>query len=93
MWNTVGSDLLYFFKKINNNNKIAAFDLDSTLIKTKSGRTFPTDHNDWQLWSDNISEILKKLQKNGFQIMIFSNQSRLKKEDTKNLFKQHINNS
>jgi len=29
-------------------NKLACFDLDSTLIKTKSGKTFAIDENDWE---------------------------------------------
>ena len=28
-------------------NKMAAFDLDGTIIKTKSGRRFPKDKDDW----------------------------------------------
>ena len=40
--------------KINNSNikKIILFDLDYTLIKTKSGKTFPIDKNDWDYLID-----------------------------------------
>lgn len=30
-------------------NLIAAFDLDGTIISTKSGRVFPVNLNDWKL--------------------------------------------
>lgn len=33
---------------------IYAFDLDGTLIKTKSGKAFPTDANDWEHWHVNV---------------------------------------
>ena len=29
--------------------KIIGLDMDGTLIKTKSKKTFPTDSNDWEL--------------------------------------------
>ena len=39
--------------------KIAAFDLDWTLIKTQSGSTFPKDKNDWAFLFDDLTK--KKL--------------------------------
>jgi histidinol phosphatase-like enzyme len=41
-------------------NKIAGFDLDYTLIKTKSGRTFAKDKDDWVFLVDNTVETLKE---------------------------------
>ena len=40
-------------------NKIAAFDLDGTLIKTKSGRRFPKDKDDWVIINETIKTKLK----------------------------------
>ncbi|KAI5960191.1 pnk1 [Candida pseudojiufengensis] len=57
--------------------KIAAFDLDSTLIETKSGTKFSRGPNDWKWWGkDNtlVPEKLKKLYEEGFIIAIFTNQ-------------------
>lgn len=66
---------------INNNigdftslNKIASFDLDYTLIKTKSGRKFPIDKDDWKILNNNIIPKLNELNNLGFKLVIFSNQ-------------------
>jgi bifunctional polynucleotide phosphatase/kinase len=53
---------------------IACFDIDYTIIKTKSGRTFPKDTNDWELLYDNTKDVLKKLSKN-YNIVFISNQA------------------
>eukprot|EP00392_Amoebophrya_sp_AT5.2_P009424 g9452.t1 len=58
-------------------HKIAAFDLDSTLIKTKSGKTFPKDRADWQWWSLNVTKKLNQLSEDGFLLWIFTNQKNL----------------
>ena len=42
------------FKTKFNRNKLACFDFDYTLIKTKSGKKFPIDKNDWVWLYDNI---------------------------------------
>ena len=40
-------------------NKVAGFDLDGTLIKTKSGRTYPKNENDWDWWNPSVPKKLK----------------------------------
>ena len=59
-------------------NKIASFDLDNTLIKTKSGKIFPVDVNDWVFNFDNILEILDQYHKDNYCLIIISNQKNLK---------------
>lgn len=60
-------------------DKVAAFDLDNTIIKTKSGRTFAKDYTDWVLFSDEVTEDLKELHQNDFCIVFISNQKGISK--------------
>lgn len=65
--------------------KIAAFDLDNTLIETVSGRKFARDITDWKLMV-HVKRKLQELHGNGFRIVIFTNQAsiatgKLTKED------------
>ncbi|KAL3472793.1 polynucleotide kinase 3 phosphatase-domain-containing protein [Aspergillus californicus] len=64
--------------------KVAAFDFDSTLVKTASGNKFPSHANDWKWWNECVPSRLRELNKEGFQLVIMSNQKavRLKKEKT-----------
>ncbi len=55
-------------------NKIAGFDLDNTLIITKSGFTFASNSNDWKFKYNNIKEEFKKLIDNNYRIVIITNQ-------------------
>lgn len=68
--------------KINNDdvnrNKIAGFDLDNTIIKTKSGKKFPKDHTDWIFLHPNVIHKINQLYNDGFKIVIISNQKNLK---------------
>lgn len=57
--------------------KIASFDLDSTLIKTKSGNVFPLSLDDWIPLYSNIKSKLLKLIELGYYIVIFTNQKKL----------------
>lgn len=73
------------FVKINNVCciKVAGFDLDHTLIQPKKGRRFPIYRDDWQLLYKNEIPILKQLVKDGYRIVIFTNQGGILKKRTK----------
>ncbi|TKR65195.1 hypothetical protein L596_025634 [Steinernema carpocapsae] len=75
MWSSVADELLIFSPHDHKpSEKIAGFDLDYTLITTKSGRTFPVDHNDWKLWHESVPQKVKKAHEDGMKIVIFTNQ-------------------
>ncbi|KAG5297472.1 polynucleotide kinase [Histoplasma ohiense] len=64
--------------------RIAAFDLDSTLIATKSGRRFPTNERDWKWWSPSVPDKLKQLNDEGYLVVVLSNQKAISlKKDLK----------
>ncbi|OBT46568.1 hypothetical protein VE00_01861 [Pseudogymnoascus sp. WSF 3629] len=55
--------------------RIAAFDLDWTLVKSVSGNKFVYDAGDWKWWHPNVPVLLKRLhQEQEFNIVIISNQ-------------------
>jgi len=69
-------DTCYYHYVHNTNKKIMSFDLDSTLITTKSGAKFPKDFKDWIYEYDNVKEKLIDLSKE-FNLIIFTNQKGL----------------
>ncbi|CDH59919.1 bifunctional polynucleotide phosphatase kinase-like [Lichtheimia corymbifera JMRC:FSU:9682] len=71
-------------------SRIAAFDLDGTLIKTKSGRVHSKDSGDWQWWHKDIPTTMQKLQDDGYGIVIFSNQNGLNTDQRLKSFKTKI---
>ncbi|KAF2465858.1 PNK3P-domain-containing protein [Lindgomyces ingoldianus] len=91
-WSLVGSTLLVrrfsrdskhedkacFFEP---RTKIAAFDLDSTLISTRSGELYASDEQDWKWWHKSVPMKLAELYDNDYQIIIFTNQGRLTDEN------------
>ncbi|PYH46094.1 putative DNA 3'-phosphatase Tpp1 [Aspergillus saccharolyticus JOP 1030-1] len=62
--------------------KVAAFDLDSTLVSTASGNVFPKNGSDWKWWHSKVPAKLKELNENGFHVIVITNQKKisLKKE-------------
>ncbi|XP_058834250.1 uncharacterized protein F21D5.5 [Topomyia yanbarensis] len=80
-WEDVDSKQLYIFtsKDVVASDKIAAYDMDGTLIKTKSGNVFPKTIDDWQIAFSEVPGKLKSLFKSGFKIVIFTNQAGISK--------------
>ena len=75
-WEEAGSLLIYTSAGVRGSNKVAAYDMDNTLIRTESGLIFPKDHNDWQILNPTVTQKLKELHKDGYKIVIFTNQGK-----------------
>ncbi|XP_043276603.1 uncharacterized protein F21D5.5 isoform X2 [Venturia canescens] len=73
-WEELGTLMIYTAAGVQSRSKIAAYDMDNTLIKTQSGYAFPKDHNDWQILFPDVPGKLKKLHSEGYKIVIFTNQ-------------------
>jgi bifunctional polynucleotide phosphatase/kinase len=81
----------YYLSSANQKTKkIYCFDLDSTLIKTKSGAKFPKNANDWVFMYSTTKEILTKLNKE-YNLVIMSNQKGFKTQNQINEFNKKIN--
>ncbi|XP_044265642.1 uncharacterized protein F21D5.5-like [Tribolium madens] len=79
-----GRDLLIFTTdNCEPQSAIAAFDLDGTLIKTKSGARFPKDPDDWISHINSVPQKLQKLYDKGHKVVIFANQSDLSNDFSK----------
>lgn len=83
--------LLPYNFKSNNKNGIAGFDLDHTIIKTKSKKTFPVDKDDWCIDDQVVNKLIDLNKK--YNIVIFTNQGGIKsgKQD-KNQWIEKCNN-
>lgn len=50
-------------------SKVAAWDLDGTLIKTRSGSRFPRDKNDWMWWRASVKKKVTDLYEEGYVVV------------------------
>lgn len=48
--------------------------MDDTLIRVKSGAKFAKNAEDWIFWHQSVPKKMKELEKDGFKIVIFTNQ-------------------
>lgn len=55
--------------------RIAAFDLDTTLITTKTRAKFPKSANDWRLLNNQVTRSFSELSAQGYVLVIFTNQA------------------
>ncbi|EMG50628.1 hypothetical protein G210_2012, partial [Candida maltosa Xu316] len=71
-WKTTGTHLIKKipteYKPTTTPVKIAAFDLDSTLIESKSGYKFGTGPDDWKWLNDQVLDKLLDYYKHGYVI-------------------------
>ena len=75
-WDSVenGKMLCYTSKGVVASSKLAAYDIDGTIIKTKSGNVFPKTNDDWMINYAEVPKKLKSLFEDGFKICFFTNQ-------------------
>lgn len=64
-------------------SKVAAFDMDSTLINVKSGAKFARNHEDWVWWHETVPRKLEEYHQQGYRLIIFTNQGGIEKQHTK----------
>ncbi|CAG0915620.1 unnamed protein product [Notodromas monacha] len=76
-WSSLENDklLAWMPSGIEHSEKIAAYDMDGTLITTKSGKVFATNKDDWRIIYSEVPKKLKSLVQDGFKIVIMTNQS------------------
>jgi len=87
-WNEVDSLLVFQYGLPVHSSKIAAFDIDNTIIETKSGKKFATGSTDWK-FMNKVAERLKSLEAEGFRIVFITNQLGISKgKPTKQEFKK-----
>jgi len=61
---------------------LASFDMDDTIITTRSGKIFAETADDWKWWHDAVPPKLRELASVGYKLVFFTNQSGIGKGTT-----------
>lgn len=86
-----GKLVIFTSKGVKSSSKIAGYDMDGTIITTKSGNVFPKNTEDWQIIYPEVPAKLKKLIEDGYKVCFFTNQGGIAKGKIKlDDFKQKI---
>ncbi|GIL69987.1 hypothetical protein Vretimale_10021 [Volvox reticuliferus] len=78
-WSVEPPSLLY--KSYGNprpNTKIAAVDLDGTMVNTKSAAQFPKDESDYKWFNKSTPSVIRGYHESGHKVVIFTNQGGIK---------------
>jgi len=81
-WEKLNNIHVYHSSQEKGSERIGAFDMDGTLIRTASGRKFAKDAADWTLWNPSVPSVVQKYHQSGYRIVIFSNQGGILKNKT-----------
>jgi len=73
-WHSRGSLLVRDYSSPSS-ERVAGFDLDDTLVSTKSGAKFAQNADDWQWWdAAKVPSKLRELAGEGYKLVVFTNQ-------------------
>ncbi|BDA42742.1 Bifunctional polynucleotide phosphatase/kinase [Coccomyxa sp. Obi] len=79
-WTVVPPSLMYREGEPRSAERIAGFDLDGTLVVTKSGAQFVTNPDDFKFFNKDVPKIVKEYAEKGYKVVIFSNQAGIGKQ-------------
>lgn len=76
-WQILAETILYRPSAAQRDNRqVYVFDLDNTLITTRSGKKFPQNAADWQWLYPNVPDQLRFLSAVNFRLVVYSNQAK-----------------